>query len=124
MDISIFSPAIEKKLEESNDLSKIIFLENHPEYNTHYLVESFDPKYIHDFKDIIGDYRSISIFKVDQLRKAAEDLGYEHIIYLDDPSKTIELYQNLNDPYPCQFNVELKPFQLQGFNYCKDLKSD
>lgn len=126
MKTAVFSPALVNELEGKTEaeLKRILFLENHPEYPTHYLVEAFDPFYNYEFKDIIGEYRAVFKFKVDELREKAEELGYEQIIYMDDPSDVIERQKNLDEPYPFELNVELKRFQLQGFNYCKDLKSD
>lgn len=123
MQVDVISPAIQKELQDS-DLSKVLFLEKHPKYNTHYLVESFDPIYVYDLKEVIGEYRSVFMFKVDHLRDVAEEKGYERLIYLHDPAEVLERYEHLEDPYPYPFGVDLKRFQLQGFNYCKDLQND
>lgn len=105
-------------------VDKTLFLEQHPEYPTHYLVQSFNPLYVDDLKELIGDYSSVFQFKVDKLRELAEDKGYEQLYYMDDPAEVIERYDSLNEPYPYPLNVTLKKFQVQGFNYCKDLPSD
>lgn len=126
MKTAIFSPALEKELvaKTEDELKRILFLENHPEYPTHYLVDSIDPYFNYEFKDIIGEYRAVFQFKVDELRDKAEELGYDQIIYMDDPSEVIDRQEHLDDPYPFDLNIDLKPFQLQGFNYCRDIKSD
>lgn len=126
MKVDVIGPSVQSELSElpRQDLDRILFLEKHPEYPTHYLVESFNPLYVHDLKEMIGDRRSIFMFKVDQLRNHAEDFGYERLIYMDDPSDILEKYEHLQDSYPYSLNIELKKFQLQGFNYCKDLHSD
>lgn len=123
MKVDIISPAVQEELREI-DLSKVLFLEKHPKYSTHYLVESFDPIYIYDLKEVIGEYRSVFMFKVDQLRDVAEEKGYERLIYLHDPAEVLDKYAHLEDPYPYPLGVDLKRFQLQGFNYCKDLQND
>jgi hypothetical protein len=126
MNTSVLSPAITDRLmyTPQEDLSKTLFLEQHPEYPTHYLVEGFDPIFMHDFRDLIGEYRAIFQFDVDKLRERAEELGYHEIIFMDDPASVIERQEHLDDPYPYKLNVELKKFQLRGFNYCKDLQAD
>lgn len=123
MQVDVISPAVQEELREI-DLSKVLFLEKHPRYNTHYLVESFDPIYVYDLKEVIGEYRSVFMFKVDHLRDVAEEKGYERLIYLHDPSEVLEKYSRLEDSYPYPFGVDLKRFQIQGFNYCKDLQND
>lgn len=120
MKVDIFKP----ELLEDIDLNKTLFLEQHPVYPTHYLIESFNPFYIDDLKDLIGDYRTIFQFKVDKLRELAEDKGYDYLLYMDDPKDVIDRYDRLDENYPFELNVELKRFQIQGFNYCKDLRSD
>jgi len=105
-------------------VDKTLFLEPHPEYPTHYLVQSFNPLYVDDLKDLIGEYSSVFQFKVDKLRELAEEKGYEQLIYFNDPKEVIKRYDSLDTPYPFPLNVTLKKFQLQGFNYCKDLPSD
>src|SRR6476469_3647959 len=123
MKVDVISPAVQEELRDT-DLSKVLFLEKHPKYNTHYLVERFDPIYVYDLKEVIGEYRSVFMFKVDHLRDIAEEKGYERLIYLHDPSEVLERYSHLEDPYPYPLGVDLKRFQLQGFNYCKDLQND
>lgn len=123
MQVDVINSDLIKELQSSN-LDTTLFLERHPKYPTHFLVESTNPFYIHDLKEIIGEYKSIFMFKVDQLRDVAEDQGYERIIYLEDPTEVISKYEELLNPYPFNLNITLKKFQLQGFNYCKDLKSD
>lgn len=123
MQVDVISPAVQEELQRT-DLSKVLFLEKHPKYNTHYLVESFDPIYVYDLKEVIGEYRSVFMFKVDHLRDVAEEKGYERLVYLHDPSEVLEKYSHLEDPYPYPFGVDLKRFQIQGFNYCKDLQND
>lgn len=109
---------------EEVDLEHALFLEQHPEYPTHYLVQSFNPYYVDDLKELIGEYRSVFQFKVDKLRELAEDKGYDRLIYMDDPAAVIERYNNLDESYPYDLNLDLKKFQVQGFNYCKDLRAD
>ena len=126
MQTAIFSPALEAELEKKSpdELARVLFLEKHPEYPTYYLVEGIDPVYAHDLRDLIGEYRSIFEFDIDKLREKAEELGYEQIVYLDDPTESVKRLEQMDTPYPLDLNVDLKKFQTRGFNYCKDLKSD
>lgn len=124
MQVSILTPEIDLASKSVDELRKMLFLEKHPQYPTHYLVEALDKSFAYDFEDLIGNYRAIFQFEVDKLRDRAEDLGYEQLIYLDDPTEVIERQEKLNEPYPYPLEAELMPFQLRGFNYCKELESD
>lgn len=118
MKIDVWTPGTEFQMDRT------LFLEPHPEYPTHYLVQSFNPLYIDDLKELIGEYSSVFQFKVDKLRELAEDKGYEQLFYMNDPKEVIERYDSLDEPYPYELGMDLKRFQLQGFNYCKELHSE
>jgi SNF2 family DNA or RNA helicase len=105
-------------------LNRTLFLERHPEYPTYYLVSTLDNSHMFELHELVGDYSSVFVFDTDKLRDLAEEKGYQQIIYLDDPQEIVKQREALDDPFPFDLNVELKKFQLQGFNYCRNLKSD
>jgi len=123
----VFNEAILGTLQAGSeeDHRKVLFLEQHPEYPTHFLVSSFDPLYPHKLKDLIGSYRAISMFKLDQFKSKAEEEGYNQIVFTEDPAPIYERVDRLNEPYPYSLNgIELRKFQLQGFNYLRDSQAD
>lgn len=127
MEIQIFSEELIDELAQKSEeeRNRVLFLEEHPEYPTHFLVNSFDPLFAHKLKESIGPYRAISIFKLDQIETLASNEGYERLVFIQDPAKMVERISNLDDPYPFSLgDIELKPFQLKGFNYLKNNLSD
>lgn len=126
-EVAVYSEALLDELrEQSEDEQKrVLFLEQHPEYPTHYLVNSFDPLYPHKLKDLIGPYRALSMFKIDTLKAEAEAHGYDKLVFIEDPKPVIDRIDSLSTPYPYDLGkIKLRPFQVQGFNYLKDSTAD
>lgn len=98
-----------------------IFLEPHPVYPTYLAVNSSNPVYAHDLKDVIGEYKAVSYLKLDKLYEACDAAGYGDVVFIKDPEQVFHWLDTLDAPYPSSLNVELKKFQLQGFNLTKDL---
>jgi SNF2 family DNA or RNA helicase len=125
--IQTFSESVidELKTLSGTAQNQVLFVEQHPEYPTHFLVNSFDPLFAHRLKDLIGPYRAVSMFKLDQLKDKAEEEGYERLIFVNDPKPTYERIRSLTQPYPYDLNgIELYKFQLQGFNFLRDSLAD
>jgi SNF2 family DNA or RNA helicase len=108
----------------NQELNHSIFLERHPTYPTHFLVNSFDPVYIHHLKDFLGDYRAVSFFKVREMIEQAETYGYNNVYFLEDPNEVFSWLDALDIEYPYDLNVDHFPFQLTRFNFAKDLPAD
>jgi SNF2 family DNA or RNA helicase len=106
-----------------SEWSNSLFIENHPDYPAYLLVNSFDPLYAHSLKDVIGEYRAVHKLKLDDLLKTAETNGYNSVFYMRDPEELYGFLDHLDDPYPYDLNVELKKFQLRGYNYLRGLDS-
>jgi SNF2 family DNA or RNA helicase len=96
-----------------------VFLEEHPDYEGHFLLESFDGFFVRDFEDIIGQRRACSLLKLPKLVDRAEEKGYK-LVFLQKPEPYLERLKNLTEPYPSELNCELFKFQLQGFNWLKN----
>lgn len=127
MEIATVSESTSDELAQMTeaDLQRVLFLEQHPEYPTHFLVNSFDPLYPHKLKNMIGPYRAVSMFKLDQLSDAAESEGYSKIFFATDPEPVLSRIKRLDEPYPYELKgVDLYKFQLQGFNFLRDSQSD
>lgn len=100
-----------------------LFIENHPDYPAYLLVNSFDPLYAHSLKEVIGEYRAVHKLKFPSLLDAAKENDYTAIYYTREPDELYGFLDHLDDPYPYDLNVDLKRFQLRGFNYLKGLES-
>jgi SNF2 family DNA or RNA helicase len=96
-----------------------VFLEEHPDYKGHFLLDSFDGFFVRDFFDIIGEKRACSLLKLPKLVDRAEEHGYK-LVFLEKPDKYLERLKALTVPYPYKLNLNLLPFQVQGFNWLKD----
>jgi hypothetical protein len=108
---------------EQSRQEQALFLEGHPEYPTYILVNSLDPLFFQKFYDLLGDHQSISLLRLKDLYAEADRRGYKDVVWLDDPVNDIRWLDELDDPYPYDLNITLKKFQLQGFNFTKELDS-
>lgn len=102
---------------------RALFIEPHPDYPAYLLVNSFDPLFAHTLKDTIGEYRAIHKLEFPKLIAAAESSGFGPIVSTFDVQEMYTFLEHLDDPLPIELNVELRKFQLRGFNYLKDLPS-
>jgi len=102
---------------------RALFIEQHPDYPAYLLVNSFDPLFPHTLKEVIGEYRAVHKLQFQQLLDAADEHGFGPIVYASDPAELYAFLNHLDDPLPVELNVELRKFQLRGFNYLKDLPS-
>lgn len=53
----------------------------------------------------------------------AKEVEHE-LIFLEDPAPTLAWIDGLLEPYPYPLNLELKPFQVKGFNFFKHSHAD
>jgi SNF2 family DNA or RNA helicase len=100
---------------------RALFIEQHPEYPAYLFINSFDPLFAHSLKDTIGEYRAVHKLEFTKLIDAAESAGFGPIITTFDVQEMYSFLEHLDDPLPVKLNVELRKFQLRGFNYLKDL---
>ena len=111
---------LEEIQQDESRQAQTLFIERHPQYPTYALVNSFtDGLAAH--LDILNDYQAVPLLKLDQLYQSAEQAGFSDVVLLEDKDDILGFLNGLDDPYPCELNVSLKKFQLQGFNYTKDL---
>lgn len=120
-----WSSDLENKLSgwDETQRSTSLFVEQHPDYPAFLLVNSLDPLYMHNLKDVLNEYRSINRLKLNELLRRAHEEGYTKLYFMDDPDELYQFIDGLDEPYPCELTVDLKQFQLRGFNYTKDLPS-
>lgn len=101
-----------------------LFLEPHPKYPTHIAVSSFNLSYKDSLSSVLGDRSAVPIFGLGKLYSLAESEGFSNIFFIGDSQQIVDRFSALSDPYPYSLNFNLKDFQIQGFNYLKDSKSD
>lgn len=107
---------------------QFVILDRHPDFVDQWFVNIFDEALFYDLEDHIGRYRAISTSQLDKFTKTCHELGKD-IVWTEDPSGLIEKEANLNNvpevriesPFDNTINGFL-PFQVQGFNFLKDLK--
>lgn len=106
-----------------------LFLAPHGKYAGRWFVDSLDPSFMFDFEDVVGRHRTVSPASLDRFKAHADDLGY-NVIFEDDPANILSAWDHLNDPPQFSLNSDLPntingflPFQLQGFNYLRNLKN-
>lgn len=86
-------------------------------------MSGFDPTFLHTFKELVNSYSALPKFKIKEFIEKSEQLNYD-LIFLNSAPETIEDFvRQLEEPYPHELNLELKGFQLRGFNYIKNLPS-
>jgi hypothetical protein len=108
---------------EEEQKKQALFLEKHPDYPGYLLVNGIDPLYPHRLKGVINEYCALPILKLNDLTKRANEEGFSSLFFIGDPGQLQDYIASLDDPYPYSLPVELKQFQLRGFNYTKDLPS-
>lgn len=104
-----------------------LILEPHPDFPGQWYVNGFDPGYYFDLREVIGSYRVIPPARLEQLLEVADEYGYK-LAFFDDPGEVLDAYEALNAPPEIVLNSEMPgtingmlPFQVQGFNFLKDL---
>jgi SNF2 family DNA or RNA helicase len=105
-----------------------VVLDKHPDFVDQWFVNAFDESFFYEIEDKIGRYRAISVLQIDGFIKLCEEMGKE-VIWTEDPSESIKKQVALNDipevkiesPFDDTINGFL-PFQVQGFNFLKNLK--
>lgn len=106
-----------------------LFLENHPQIDHFWLVESFDPAFKNRLAGVLPRHRYLSPFGFDDFADKAEQEGYR-LVFLDDPAPIFDWIDSLSEPpsvkvasgFPGTING-LLPFQVQAFNFAKDLNA-
>lgn len=111
----------------TEERKQYIFLENHHSMEHHWKVEGFDPGFIQHFEGVLNSKRVLSPFAYPFFQERAEAEGLK-IVFLDDPKPVFEWAESLSElPEVVVQSVQpgtvngLWPFQIQGYNFLKDL---
>jgi len=113
--------------ESAAERESYLLLEPHLELEGFWKVNSFDPDYHFSMRDVMGNYYAVSPADLEDFLRAAESMEYK-VAFFDDPTAIMNAYEALNDDPPFKLNSSFEgtidgflPFQLQGFNFMKDL---
>lgn len=111
------------------DQNNWIFLAPHQEFSGRWYVDSLNQGFFLDFEEIIGSYRTVNPAGLEDFLDFAEELGYQ-VAFVEEPTKILEDFEHLNEPPVFSLNSTLDnttngflPFQLQGFNYLRNLEN-
>lgn len=104
-----------------------LFLEPHPDFKGQWKVSAFDTGWYFDYKDIVGPYRAVSPASLEKFMNRAKELDHQ-VAFFEEPTTILKDFEGLNDPPDIHLhsNMEgtingLLPFQVQAFNFLKDL---
>lgn len=127
LDVELLNESIEGELLalSKEERSRILFLEQHPSIEMHWLISGFDQSFIKDFPSL-KNRRIVNLFRIKPLVYEAEKLGYR-IIWIHDPSEIMRWIDSLDDGPDVEILSNLPetirgflPFQIQGYNFLKD----
>jgi hypothetical protein len=117
------------QIDQGNDdyKSQFVILDNHPEFENHWIVDAFDESFLYEAHDIIGRYRVINPASLENFFNICKEMN-KTCLWVQDPSDIINKYESLKSvpevriesPFENTINGFL-PFQVQGFNFLKDL---
>lgn len=115
------------RLVEKGDLASLLVLEEDPEFPGQWRVLCVDKTYIYHFYDIIGSYRLVAPSRLEELFSRASAKGYR-IAFGSDPTHILDSYRKLDELPEVELNSTLPhtvngllPYQVQGYNFLKDL---
>jgi SNF2 family DNA or RNA helicase len=111
-----------------NYRKNFVVFDKHPDFVGQWYVHAFDDSFFYDVGEKIGRYKAVSTAQINDFVNLCEEMGKE-VIWTEDPSEDIKRYMALNDvpdvaiesPFDNTVNGFL-PFQVQGFNFLKNLK--
>jgi SNF2 family DNA or RNA helicase len=106
---------------------EFLVLEEHPEFKGQWIVQCVDDGFHYDFRDTLGAYRAVAPAHLDDFLDLSAALGYK-VTFADDPTGILDAYAHLHDAPEVALNSDLPgtvngmlPYQVQGFNFLKDL---
>lgn len=109
------------------EADKWLIVEPHPDFQGRWIVQSLSPHYLFEFEHLVGSYRALSPARLEEFLETAEALGYK-VAFGEAPTTLLDAWEGLDDPPPIKINSRLPgtvngllPYQVQGFNYLKDL---
>lgn len=116
-----------------------LFLAPHEQFGGRWYVDALHPGFFFDFKELIGQYRTVSPASLGEFLNFADELDYK-VVFVEDPVEILKDYEHLNDAPAFRLNSDMHvmlrekgeehaasvvektgmlPFQVQGFNYLR-----
>lgn len=118
-----------RKIASSSEAEKYLILGQHPDFRGFWQVNSLGDDFLTDLKDYLGSFQTISPARLEEFISASEERGYK-LVFEEEPEKILEVFEGLNKTPEICLNSDLSgnvngllPFQVQGYNYLKDLES-
>lgn len=103
-----------------------LILEEHPDFPGAWVVNCLDPNWILDFPELLSS-RAVTPATLKSFLSSAEEKGYE-VAFGETPTSILAVYERLNDEPTVELLSSLPgtekgflPYQVQGFNFLKDL---
>jgi SNF2 family DNA or RNA helicase len=113
----------------AHEAAEWLILDEHPDYPGQWIVESLEQGFLIDFIDLIGPYRAVGPVMLQRFLARAEEKGYK-VCFTEQPLSILDANKALNDPPSIRLHSQLEntqdgflPYQLQGYNYLKDLEA-
>lgn len=104
-----------------------LFLEPHPDFVGHWIVQSLEPSYMFDLKEVVGPYRAVAPSGLKDFIAEVVQRGYE-VAFFEDPTRILDAYERLHEKPEIALASDfegtvngLLPYQVQGYNFLKDL---
>lgn len=104
-----------------------LVLEPHPDFPGQWLVNGFDGGYQFDLREQIGSYRAVSPARLGPFLQGCEEYGYR-VAFFEDPASILAEFEALNTEPAIELSSSMPgtvkgmlPFQIQGYNFLKDL---
>lgn len=120
---------LEQLARNKGDREAWLFLEPHPDFPGQWRVNSFDDDYYFFLEEVVGPYRAIPPSGLESFLEVAEQHDYQ-VAFFEDPGSILEPYERLNETPSVVINSGFEdtsngflPFQVQGFNFLKDLEA-
>lgn len=120
--------ALTEELSQDEELRRdYLILDEHPDFKGRWVVESFSPSWFFDLRNIVGPYKVVSPASLEEFMAEADSYGYK-VAFFEEPFGILGAYEALNAEPEVALNSHMDgtvkgmlPFQVQGYNYLKDL---
>jgi hypothetical protein len=117
-----------ERLADPTERQYWLLLDTHPEFAGHWKVQSLADDYKYDLAEELGPYSAISPTDLADFATSASAAGYK-LAFFEDPLSIMEAFEGLDTPPSFTLNSTLPntvngllPYQVQGFNFLKDLR--
>jgi SNF2 family DNA or RNA helicase len=128
-EVIVLDDASIEHIAESGHATDWLILESHPDFNGAWVVNCLDPNWILDFNELSGT-RAITPATLEAFVAKANNLGY-NVAFGEAPANNFVVFDKLNDRPTVKLSSGLGsedlngflPYQVQGFNFLKDLHS-